>query len=527
MKNPFNQVALNEPRRNQFDLSHERKQTQQMGDLVPCYLQEVVPGDTFNMNTEILVRFAPMLAPLMHRVDVHIHYFYVPNRIIWSEWEDFITGGEDGTELPSFPRIRLDTYGIAQTAKGKLADYLGINDLSAGVASVDLEVSALPFRAYQLIYDEYYRDQNLTDPIETAVSSGVIHDDTEQGKLMTMRKRAWEKDYFTSALPWTQRGAEIQLPLGDTANVNFTVDGTIRTRFVDNAGNNVDGGNLAPKLSAGGTLFNSHTGGATLDVNNADALEVDLSTATAATINDLRLALRLQRWLETSARAGSRYIEQIHAHYGVRVKDYRLQRPEFLGGGKTPVQVSEVLNQYQDQSNANDTPVGEMFGHAISFGEQNGFNAFFPEHGYIIGICSIVPRTNYQNGLHRHWHKFDKFDFYFPEFAHLGEQEVKVKELYYTHVHADNEETFGYQQRFAEYKYNNSTIHGDFRDDFDYWHLGRKFTSKPVLNTSFIECNPDQRIFAVTDTSVHKCWVSMYHKISAQRPIPYFAIPSI
>lgn len=507
MKNPFNQVALNDPKRNQFDLSCERKQTQQMGDLVPCYLQEVVPGDTFNLNTEVLVRFAPMLAPLMHRVDVHLHYFYVPNRIIWSEWEDFITGGEDGTDLPSFPRHRLTAHAVTTQsyyAEGTLADYLGIPP-QTGV-TLDVEHSVLPFRAYQMVYNEYYRDQNLTTEIDFAISSGYQDGTTESDKLMVLRKRAWEKDYFTSSLPWTQRGPETSISL-DSADISYLTPARTNASGVSSS---------SVQLNASNEFIANSTH---IDIENISGIDIAIS--------DLRYAVRLQRWLETSARAGSRYVEQIHAHYGVRVKDYRLQRPEFLGGGKTPVQVSEVLNQYQDQLNANDTPVGEMFGHAISFGEQNGFNAFFPEHGYIIGICSIIPRSNYQDGLHKSWYRFDKFDFYFPEFAHLGEQEVKVKELYFTDSDTNNESTFGYQQRYAEYKYSNSTVHGDFRNDFDYWHLGRKFTTKPVLNTAFIECDPDQRVFAVTDDTVHKCWVSMYHKVSAQRPIPYFAIPSI
>lgn len=521
MKNPFNHVATESVRRNQFDLSCERKQTQQMGDLVPCYLEEVVPGDTFNHSTEALVRFAPMLAPLMHRVDVHIHYFYIPFRILWSEWEDFITGGEDGTDLPSFPRYQLTTSVDLRITPGSLGDYLGIPP-DPGVDTT-VEFSALPFRAYQKVYNEYYRDQNLTDEITVSEGSGVQNDEVT---MMVLRKRAWEKDYFTSCLPWTQRGTEISLPLGTEAPIEIDSDLLNNGMIVmqKNTTNTLNSNDLGTGIT--GNLRGTTSGiDAYIDPNNM--LIADLTNATAATVNQLREALTMQRWLELSARAGSRYIEQIHAHYNVRVQDYRLQRPEFLGGGKTPVMISEVLNTYQDQTNTNDTPVGEMFGHGVSVGEQNGYNAFFPEHGLVLGIISIVPRTAYQTGVHKSWFRFDKFDYYFPTFAHLGEQEVTLKELYFTNSKSSNDTVFGYQQRYAEYKYANSTTHGDFREDFDYWHLTRKFSSAPTLNTSFIECNPDQRIFAVTDTTVHKCWVSLFHKVSAQRPIPYFAIPSI
>lgn len=505
----MNEIYSPKPKKNNFDLSHEVKMTGNMGNLYPCYIQDVIPGDSFKVNTQQLVRFSPLLAPIMHNVDFKLDYFFVPYRIIWDEWKDFITGGEDGNDLPSYPRINVGTGSIRNyLTKGSLADYLGIppttdsagskggawTDVGTG-SSTRQEISVLPFRAYQLIYHEYFRDQNVGTEYEQYKSSG-LQTATDFDDLLSLRKSNWQKDYFTSSLPFLQRGDAVVLPLGDTAPIMIKPDGP-----------------------STGDVSLTH--------------EVSLASATAATVNELRKATALQRWLELMARAGSRYREQIHAIFGERIPDYTVQIPKYLGGGKTPIMVSEILSTYQQlaaDGTSNDRPAGDMYGHALGLGNDIGFTESFDEHGIILGLCRIIPKSSYVQGLNRFWQKFDKFDHYFPQFANLGEQEVYNKELYVEGNVTDDNAIFGYQQRYAEYKYSENRIAGDFRDTLAHWELSRRFeNSAPLLNQSFIECNSADvdRIFAITDDNEDKCWISLYHRVNAIRPIPYFSNPSL
>ena len=453
-----------------------------MGDLVPVFLQETLPGDKFKVNMEHLIRFQPLLAPIMHRVNVYTHFFFVPNRLVWNDWEKFITGGSDGEQLPVFPRLREQSSDDATKnlfRKGSLSDYLGFpssNVPSSGDLKVDL--SALPYRAYQLIYNEYYRDQNLTNPIEFSKSSGIIGGGTQEFiNLTALRKRAWEKDYFTSALPWAQRGEQLTIPIAGEA----PVVGNGNTYITVRNGNNNEF--LTPgNLFTDGSYVEDSTGAkAMFTTGNIQGLEADLNNVSASSINELRQAFSIQKWLEKNARGGSRYVEQLLAHFGVRSSDARLQRPEYLGGGKTPVVISEVL---QNSASTENSPQGQMVGHGISVGNTNEFRARFEEHGFVIGIMSIIPRTSYQNGLPRVFQKYDKFDYFFPDLAHLGEQSVKKSELFLdTTKFLDNEEnagTFGYQPRYAEYRFVNDSVHGDMAGNLDFWHMGRKFTSLPL-----------------------------------------------
>lgn len=502
-KNIFETIKVRKPNYSVFDLSHERKTSANMGELIPIFVEDVLPGDKFTVNSEIFMRLAPMVAPMMHRVNVFTHFFFVPNRLIWNEWEKFITGGEDGTEDPGFPKLTFDNDNKTEVAKGSLADYLGIPDFSAMITAGDsIEVSALPFRAYQMIYNEYYRDQNLTEKIDFSIGSTLDVDDPDN--LVAIRKRAWEKDYFTSALPWAQRGASAGVPVDYSYMDQSEV-------YQDDGTNPLNGSNL----QAHGTGL-SNAASELLRVENlADEVKVD--------INALRTAIKLQEWLERNARGGSRYIEQIFSHFGVRSSDARLQRPEYLGGGKQPIVISEVLNM----TGTEDAPQGAMAGHGVSMGNTNKFSRRFEEHGIIIGIMSVLPVTAYFQGLPRAWRKFDKFDYFFPEFANMGEQEINTWELYCDPSDADSMlAKFGYQQRYAEYKYKPSTVHGDFKDTLEFWHMARKFSNPPNLNTSFIESNPTDRIFAVQD-STDKLWIQIYNHVYARRPLPYYNIPSI
>lgn len=551
MANIFNSIRMKRPRRNAFNLSYESKLTLNMGELVPIMCMPVVPGDKFRVKTESLVRLAPLVAPMMHRVNVFTHYFFVPNRLVWNQWEDFITKGVDGDDVPVLPSLRLSPDLVSSNPSaffgdGTLWDYLGLPSLKGiggtefpnpspnGVtAPQNYRVSSLPFRAYQLIYNEYYRDQNLTDPVDISLNSG-FEDTLHALNLLQLRRRAWEKDYFTSALPWLQRGPEVSVPVqGSNGSLDVVYDTEAETtqRWIDSDNRSFENGvaydavfsmegnprlsrliavnggvnNRAPELNPNGTLK-----------VNVDEMGIN--------INDLRTSNALQRWFERNARGGSRYIEQILSHFGVRSSDARLQRPQFLGGGRMPISVSEVL---QTSSTDETSPQANMAGHGISAGINNGFKHYFEEHGYIIGIMSITPRTGYQQGVPRDFTKFDNMDFYFPEFAHLSEQEVKNQELFLSSDTDYNGGTFGYAPRYSEYKYHQSEAHGDFRGNLSFWHLNRIFEDKPNLNTTFVECKPSNRVFATSETEDDKFWVQMYQDVKALRLMPKYGTPML
>ena len=517
----FSQVAMTKPRYNTFNLSHDRKMSMNMGTLVPCLVMETVPGDTISLNTAALVRFAPMIAPIMHKVSVYQHFFFVPNRLLWKNWESFITGGEDGQDASVFPFINTTV------SEGSIEDYIGL----PSTGGQTIKVSAMPQSAMVLIYNEYYRDQNLISPQSYELVNG--DNAAIQGSLSNLRRRAWQHDYFTSCLPFTQKGPEATIPLGSVAPINYLDVGsatTIRSKegqwgatgdldLEVNVVNTTDISGNAQVDVGGGTRKRVH-------VDNSAQLQADLSGATAASINELRRAFRLQEWLEKNARGGSRYIESILVHFGVKSSDARLQRPEFLGGSAQQVQFSEVLQTSETLASGPNTPQGNMAGHGISLGQGSGFKYTCEEHGYIIGIITVMPKTAYYQGIPKHFLKWDKFDYYWPSFARLGEQPVQNKELFTINDGADDD-TFGYIPRYAEYKYHNSSVHGEFRTQLDFWHLGRKFGTRPALNGTFIACEPDTRIFADVSSNTNKLYCHIYHQIKATRPMPYFGTPTI
>jgi hypothetical protein len=542
----MNSILVNKPKKNNFDLSHEVKMTGNMGYLMPCFIQDVIPGDSFKVDTQQLVRFSPLLAPMMHNVDFKLDYFFVPYRLVWDEWKDFITGGEDGNDLPSYPRFPVNSTNSGYLLKSSLADYLGVppTTSSAGTeggawntlgsnSSTREYLSLLPFRAYQLIYHEYFRDQNVGTEYTQHTDSGIETSTVDLDDQLGIRRTNWEKDYFTSSLPFLQRGGEVSLPLGDIAPIVYGDYGSgtgndeqyVRKPYSEdpiyyhNSVSPLETNGLG-KLIGG----NQH---ANIDISASHA--VDLSSATGATINELRKASALQQWLELMARAGSRYREQIYAIFGEKIPDYTVQIPKYLGGGKTPIMISEVLSTYSNSSVSGDAPTGDMTGHALALGDNIGFTESFDEHGIILGLCRVVPKASYVQGLNRFWQKFDKFDHFFPQFANLGEQEVYNKEIYVEGNQTDGNGIFGYQQRYAEYKYSQNRIAGDFRDSLAHWELSRRFSgSAPALNQSFIECDESEvnRIFAINNED-DKIWMSLYHKVNAIRPIPYFSNPSL
>lgn len=501
-------INIIRPASSKFDLSHENKLTLDMGKLVPILAQEIMPGDKWRVHSELLLRFAPMLAPLYHRVEITTHFFYVPNRILWNEWENFIGGGPQGNLAPLHPTITLDTSAYS---KGSLGDYLGIPTPTSGPGTISPVVNSLPFRAYQKIYNDYYRDQNLITEIPNQLGSGNVTplDGQPYTDLITLRTRAWEKDYFTTAATRAQRGNPVGAP------VDYPTGGTSQLKNVISD---------APLISQ--TALNTDVGG--FLSSTPGAVGARLETEANVMIAEIRKANVLQEWLEKTQRSGARLKELILQHFGISNSDGRLQRPEYLGGAVNPVVISEVLSTFDNS--AADLPQGQMTGHGISVGNNNGFNRTFEEHGWVIGIMSVLPRTNYYQGIQRQWFKTDKFSYPWPSFAHLGEQEVLNKEVYFDHAAIPpipNDGTFGYQSRYAEYKFINSSIHGDFRDSLQYWHMARKFTSTPVLNQSFVEADPTKDIFAVVDPNVHSLYCQIYHNISAIRPLPYNPNPKL
>lgn len=524
----FHHSPAKRPPRNVFNLSHSHKLSCDMGQLIPIVCQEVIPGDKFSGSTNALIRMAPMLAPVMHNVNIYTHFFFVPNRLVWDEWQDFITGGPDGLSSPILPYVQLGSANAHLFSRpGTLADFMGIGSAGSGSGSGStVRISLLPFRAYQLIYNEFYRDQNLQDEVEFSRGSGAFTLPSVES-LSVIRTRAWEKDYFTSALPWAQRGAPVQIPFDtDLSHTPVTLNADSPTDRYGFWQDNIDGGftrpvgdasftgpTSGPKTLNGGTVYNPN-----------GTLEVDLSSG-GINVNDFRRAIRLQEWAENNARGGARYIEQIRSHFGVVSSDARLQRPEFLGGGKSPLVISEVL---QTSSTDGTSPQANMAGHGISAHGSHTWSKFIEEHGYIIGIMSVIPRTAYQQGVPRHFTKFDRFDYYFPEFAHLGEQPIYNREIYLdTDDLSSQDGIFGYTPRFSEYKFEPDRVSGDFRTNLNYWHMGRIFDSAPALNGDFVSSDPTKRIFAVTDQDVSSLWCLIHNQIRAVRPMPKFGVPTI
>lgn len=493
-----------------LDLSHEKTLTMDMGKLVPFMLEEILPGDEFSVKTDMLVRMLPMLAPMMHRVNVYTHYFFVPSRILWTAWEDFITGGVEGDDVSVHPTIKAPaTTGFAIST---LADYLGA---PTGVA--DFYVQALPFRAYDEIFNSWYRDQNLVTAVTVSKASGV--DSTTNTTLLS---RAWEKDRFTSALPWAQRGDPVEVPLGGTVPVELVPFGdNPDPMIVRRASNDSLIGNDGQVRNATTTSeMKDATTGNTSVLDPNGRLRADLGSANPITINALRQVILLQKWMEKNARGGARYVESILEHFRVRSSDARLQRPEYLGGGVSPLTVSEVLQT--SATGASGTPLGAMAGHGYSVPGVHAFKKKFEEHGYVIGIVSVLPRTKYQEGSPAVWNRRSRFDYAWPTFAGLGEQAILKKELYA--ASADPEGIFGYAPRYQEYRERESTVHGLFKTDLNYWTMARIFgASEPTLNSAFVQSDPTKRILAATTEPAMV--VQILNQVQAKRPLPLVGRP--
>ncbi|UOF80221.1 major capsid protein [Microviridae sp.] len=472
-----------------------------MGKLVPIGLMEALPGDTFQQSSSMLLRMSPLVSPVMHPVSVRIHHWFVPHRLSYTGWEDFITGGPLGTgSAVPYPT----NAAIVTPAVGSLHDYLG---LPTSIAHPIGSISLLPQRAYNLIFNEYYRDEDL--------DTAALLDDA------VLRNVCWEKDYFTAARPWSQKGPAVTLPLGVQAIVKTQATDLFTGAQAGLRMNTVAGGKPAATGAMGADVTTGEVGSGNAAYIKTAAvypsnLYADLTTATAQDINQIRRAFALQRYQEARAQYGSRYTEYLR-YIGVRPSDARMQKPEYLGGGKQTVAFSEVLRTGNVAADNTTLPIGQLKGHGIAALRSNKYRFFCEEHGYIMTLMSIRPKSIYVNGLHRTFSKRTKEDYYQKELELIGQQPITNSEVFMGAVDATNKATFGFQDRYSEYRHQPSSVAGEFRTILDYWHLGRKFGALPVLNAAFVDCDPGKRIFA--EQTQNSCWIMVNHSVQARRMV--------
>lgn len=524
--NMFDVVAKRQPSRNRFDLSHSKKYSAKMGQLIPAQVTEVLPGDSFRLKPQIMTRFAPLISPVMHRVRVYRHYFFVPNRLLWTSWGDYMAGKDDIGEHPYITG--------SSVVSGSLADYIG---LATGAYQTG-KINALPFAAYALIWDEWYRSQQLQEKRFVPLVAGSNNSAYASMLLTGPYLRGWQRDVFTSGLPEAQQGDPIQLPLTSTDELPVTYRNRASGAANQNTGQlrTVDG----DVFEDDGTLTNEAPGptpliaglnssGNFLAYDPAGTLVVTPNLE-AVTIATLRWAVRMQEFFELAARTGQRYKEVIEANFPTRVPDSRLQRPEYIGGTTGNAVVSEVLSTAQTLNGAEiANPVGAQAGHAIAVNGGNSFTYNATEHGWLFAIDSVLPETAYMQGNHPSLcNRNDRFDYAWPTFAQLGEQAIYNKEIYAQS--ADPDGVFAYNVRFHEYKQIPSTVAGEFRDTLDFWTLTRKFASEPTLSEDFIQCDIEAedltRIFAVTAGADH-LYVHSINECNVLRALPRYNIPTL
>ena len=526
MQHQFSRVPSVEIPRSSFDRSCGYKTTFNNGDLIPFFLDEALPGDTFNCRVTALARVATLLSPVMDNMYLDTFFFAVPYRLVWNNWKKFHGEQDDPGDSISFVPPTLTTTAVTGEAVGTIFDYMGIP-----TEIPDLEFNSFHLRAYNLIYNEWFRDENLQDSVTVHKDDGATEALTDYSLL----KRGKRRDYFTSCLPWPQKGDSVSLPLGTTAPV--TGIGKLDQTYGQSPANVYEtGGTASTSYAAGATYFGDNIATPNQvvyleeDPNNAGypGIYADLASATAATINQIRQAFQVQRLLERDARGGTRYVELIASHFGIKNAggDARLQRPEYLGGGSTPLNVSEVTSTNKHTLAA----LGDLGAKGSAFIRNHGFTKSFTEHCLIVGLISARADLTYQQGLNRMWSRQTRYDYFYPSLSHLGEQAVLNKEIYAQGT-SDDELVFGYNERYAEYRYKPSLITGEFRSAYtatlDSWHLSQEFGSLPTLGDTFIkEDVPMDRVKAAGST-VPDFIFDSYINLKCARPMPLYGVPGL
>lgn len=528
----FAQVPGATIQRSKFNRSHAVKTTFDAGKLIPIFLDEVLPGDTFTQTTTVFARLATPLRPLMDNIYIDIHYFFVPNRLVFDQWAEFM--GErptpafdpDSVELPKMPWNPGPGPAI-NSMSGSVGAYFGLPMTSSDSPDPDNTVSCIPFRAYKLIYNEWYRDQNLIAP--AALETGAYN------PLMDVNfapyNRGKRHDYFTGCLPWPQKGDPVTIPLGDDAYVFGFPDSALSPFVAYGTNNEVEltggAGTTGAVNYDASVAFPATTPGLRLSDSVVNPIGfADLAAVSSVSVNDLRTAFQIQTLLERDARGGTRYIELILSHFGVKSDDARLQRPEYLGGGTQRININPIASTATVPDEA---PQGNLAG--VGTGVIKGsYQKSFTEHGFIIGLASARADLTYQQGIERFWSRTTRYDYYWPSLAHLGEQAVLMKEIYYTNVPANDNLVFGYQERYAEYRYKPSIVTGLFNSKadgtLDTWHLAQDFGTMPGLTPGFIAENPPiDRVIAVPSEPHFIC--DIWHDLETDRPMPVYSIPGL